>query len=365
MVRNIKSLTRAVELLEEYAGRSIGNFSLCLERWADDQSEVTRRNESLSFRRFVEALGRGDVAIQEIEFVLTDWDGFPEDDMERLFGQVLPSHPTLRSIGIFRRTIPTRFVRLLTSSVLAAANSTTQLTKLCFMAVPIQHEDVQAIADMVDRQVALSELTVSPYVRDHALDAADGRLICDAVARNGNLRVLKIHVTEILDDALDRVASSLSSLRELEVRGTFSELSVSNLATQLRTNAKLTRLTLEHIKYVHPSKISPALFRPLEDALEASNFSLVHLELTYIVLGLDGPPFAEAQEAELDRLVRRNRRIQRVLDQLEPRTYHVSPISLWPSVLEVVSPLPTLVYRYLRKGDVNKLCDLLRPKANV
>jgi hypothetical protein len=45
MVRYAESLTRAVELLEENAGGTIGDFSLFLERWDDDQSEETRRRE--------------------------------------------------------------------------------------------------------------------------------------------------------------------------------------------------------------------------------------------------------------------------------------------------------------------------------
>jgi hypothetical protein len=56
-------------------------------------------------------------------------------------------------------------------------------------------------------------------------------------------------------------------------------------------------------------------------------------------------------------LLRRNERIRRAHDDLQD--YHVSPSVLWPSVLGRVSGLPTLLYQFLRQGDVNALADLL------
>jgi hypothetical protein len=53
----------------------------------------------------------------------------------------------------------------------------------------------------------------------------------------------------------------------------------------------------------------------------------------------------------------RNDRILRGLHQL--RGYHLAPIALLPSVLELVSDLPTLLYRFVRWGYINALCDLL------
>jgi hypothetical protein len=365
MVRDTESLTRAVELLEENAGRTMGDFTLLLTRWPDDQSDEERRNESLDFRRFVDALGRGDVAIREIEFVLTDWDGLPDDDMERLFGQVLPSHPTLRSIAIRRSNVLTRFMRLLTSSVLTATNTTSPLTKL-ELSGRLTHDDVRAIADMVDRHVALSELSVFAVTQD-GLSAADGKVLCQAVARNAHLQALRIRVDEVSADSLDLAVSSSSSLRELEIWSIFSERSVSNLATQLRTNTKLTRLVLRHETLRDPSgDLRPNLFRPIENALESLNYSLVDVSVQqWGIVIPDNLPIHVWRAAKVDRLVRRNRRIQRALEELEPKCYHVSPTALWPSVLEVVSPVPTLVYRILRKGDVNKLCDFLRRDENL
>jgi hypothetical protein len=61
------------------------------------------------------------------------------------------------------------------------------------------------------------------------------------------------------------------------------------------------------------------------------------------------------------RLRRRNRRIRRAIELLEPRSYHVASARLWPHALGMVSPLPTLANRFVRKGALNTLCDLLTP----
>jgi hypothetical protein len=361
----VKCWATAVGLLEANAGRTLAKVTLRLERWAEGQSDEGRRDEAVQFRRFVEALGRGDVDIQDISFVVTDWDGLPEVGMERLFGEVLPTHPTLRSIGIYRRTIPTRFVRLLTSSVLTATNAA-PLTKLGFTAHPIVNDDVEAIANMVDRRVALTELAVHAFTDGSSAGDVDVSILCRSVSRNSNLRVLHIRVKDISADALALVACSSSPLRELMVCSVFSDLSMASLASQLRTNTTLTRLTLRHEAFgEHSRKIRRDRFRPIEDALETYNYSLLDVDVQQWLMDRPRPPFYVFSTTRVDRLVRRNRWIQRALQQLEPRSYHVSPTSLWPSVLEVVSPLPTLVYRFLRKGDVNKLWDLLRSDENV
>jgi hypothetical protein len=382
------NLATAVQVLEANARRPgvAYKFVLILDRAAAaaaagqsrSSSEWRRaRDEALHFRRFVDVLARSDLGVHGIEFVVASWDGLPEDGMERLFDHVLPSHPTILSIAIRGSNFPTRFTRLFTSSVLrtsdaataatatATAGTTPTLARLHFTAVPIRHEDVQAIADMVGRNVALAELAVDPTSGD-GLDAEDGDLLGEAVSRNPHIRALNVRVKEISADALGFVAGASSPLRELEVWSSFSEASVSSLAAQLRTNTRLVRLVLLHEATREPSgRILPHLFRPIEDALESFNYSLRDVDVRHWLP--DSPPrSARGQRATIQGFVRRNRRIQRALEQLAPRSYHVSPTSLLPSVLEMVRPLPTLLYRFLRKGDVNRLCDLLlQPDENV
>jgi hypothetical protein len=61
-----------------------------------------------------------------------------------------------------------------------------------------------------------------------------------------------------------------------------------------------------------------------------------------------------------------NRRIQRACAQLEPWNYHVHPANLGLLVLGMVSALPTLVHRIVRRGNnVNTLCDLVQGRDMV
>ena len=68
-----------------------------------------------------------------------------------------------------------------------------------------------------------------------------------------------------------------------------------------------------------------------------------------------------SHETAVALLLRRNERIHQALEDLPD--YHVSPSALWPSVLEMVSDLPTLIYRLVRRGDVNALSDLLLSRS--
>jgi hypothetical protein len=66
----------------------------------------------------------------------------------------------------------------------------------------------------------------------------------------------------------------------------------------------------------------------------------------------------DLRSAEIDLCLRRNKRIGKGLQKLKG-TYHVSPPALLPLVLEMVKALPTLLYRFVRRGDINALGDRL------
>jgi hypothetical protein len=71
-----------------------------------------------------------------------------------------------------------------------------------------------------------------------------------------------------------------------------------------------------------------------------------------------GPwPERSVQCPRIDACLRRNKRIGKGLARLHG--YHVSPPALLPTVLEMVRSLPTLIYRFVRRGDTNALSDLL------
>jgi hypothetical protein len=187
------------------------------------------------------------------------------------------------------------------------------------------------------------------------LDPADCRLICQSVLRNTNLRVLELRAKEARGDTLDDVVAHPSLRRLLVSADEWSDECVGSVARQLRTNT-----TLESLHAVKRNDDPAPCFRPIAHVLETYNVTLRKVTLRW---GFPIPIRAEhALEAGvLAQLRRRNRRIRRAVEQLEPRSYHVAPASLWPHALGLVSPIPTLVYRFLRIGNVNTLCGLLQP----
>jgi hypothetical protein len=271
--------------------------------------------------------------------------------MERLFGEVLPAHPSLQRIFFYRGSIPARFVRLLATSV--RKDRLPPLARLDFggalrVTSTSDRAGAQAIADMIGRGVPITNIRVSLH---DAMDADACEFICRAVPRNTHLRDLWIRVKEIFPDTLGSVVAS-SSLRNLLVfvdKG-FPDEILAEIAQQLRTNTTLQGLYLCTSSNSLPAYRSESsrLFR---GALEFYNYTLLtfHLDRGRHVV----------KDAGVRQLLERNGTIQRALEQLEPVSYRVAPTSLWPRAFEVVSTLPTLLYRFLRRGDVNTLCDLL------
>jgi hypothetical protein len=224
------------------------------------------------FRRFVAALGRAR-AVRGIEFHSGDWETLPVHDADRLFGRVLPGHPTLRYVGFDMDNLPARQVRLLTSSIPAATNDA-RLLKLNLSLWTVDHESAQAIADMIHRHVALSKLVIAPL--GEGMDADDCQLICRAVSSNNALRSLSVRVKEMCADTLDRVLAS-TSLRELRVvvLNEIPDEAVATIAGQLRTNTALSSLSVvDATDVIWDDREEADLFRPVLDALETHNYSI-------------------------------------------------------------------------------------------
>jgi hypothetical protein len=144
--------------------------------------------------------------------------------------------------------------------------------------------------------------------------------------------------------------NSRSSLRRLDLDvKKWTDEGKSSLARQLRTNTVLEKLIVEYFA----TKIRVRQ-RPWVEVLESHNYTL------RVLRERNQNWEARARRMRDGRVfacLRRNERIRQALHDL--RDYHVSPAVLLPRVLEMVSGLPTLLYRFVRLGDVNALGDLL------
>jgi hypothetical protein len=284
-------------------------------------------------------------------------DGIRADDLEMLLGTTLPSHPSLERIHVRGGAISDAYVALLASSM--NSKHETPLVELAFDCNFGDHGRAQIFADLVSRNSQLRALSLSalaPYAR---LGPDDFRLICKGLSSNTNLQSLSVVLSEILPDTLDLAVSSTSPLRALHVTGYLSRKAVHSLAMQLRTNVTLVELTISQ-NYPQSHCQAPH-FDPIADSLETFNYTVLRFDHNGYSLTSPVRTVPGGGEGRIGKCLRRNQRIRLALHQLI--NYHVPATRLWPHVLGMVSALPTLLYRSLRKGNVQALCDVTAAAA--
>jgi hypothetical protein len=349
---HVTSFREAARVLEDNAGRPICH--LCVRKSMIQEWEQDEGNGPHSFRQFVTMLAQSDLRGVH----LPSWNVLrvAESDVARLFGDVLPGHPTLESIKL-DCGLPAAHMRLFTAAMgtMSRRRGGVPLERLSFVGEGFTRELAHQIADMLHRNVPIGMLEVCPF--PGGADPGSGKLLFEAVPHAMSLRYLRIILMECSADALDGAAAS-PALKSLWVDSEtpFPDEAVRSLSKQLRTNTTLTDLFLGLARYRLPREGDPELFRPLAHVLDTYNFTLERVSV--------GPAYAgSAAVRTIDDLLRRNGRIRTALDHWQPRDYHVSPASLWPVALAMVRRLPTLLYRFVRKGDLNLLGDHFAPRG--
>jgi hypothetical protein len=107
----------------------------------------------------------------------------------------------------------------------------------------------------------------------------------------------------------------------------------------------LTALALSYTANVWPTERA-GIGLPIVELLETYNCALD--EIRHARNGAEG-----GVRETIDKLQRRNRRIRRALDRLEPKSSCVAPPNRLPEELGLVSSFPTLLHRFLRQCDVD------------
>jgi hypothetical protein len=318
----------------------------------DDQGGVDRT--AALFGRFVTLLGAdqrlGHVAgTLSLEGYRLDQHGsFPAQDVERLFGNVLRSLPALKKLKFEKCTLPGPCLGLLASASLPAPSC--NLTSLELIKCDIDSEGVSHVASMVRHSACrLRVLTVVPT--NGGLDPADCQVLCESVPHCRTLRLLFVRTKTVLTDTLRGSAGSGSPLKALYVTGAFTDDGAASLARQLRTNTRLVDLFLAETSSDYRLHLVPHVLRLLGTYNMTLRFACVYRDS-----GDDEDP-TELETFQSSFV--RNRWIRTAVRRLEPRYYRVSPTGLWPLVYEAkaVGTFPTLLYRLLRRGDVDALCE--------
>jgi hypothetical protein len=353
---NFEPGLRAMEAIGARAAAELGEVEL-VEYPRDDDFEAAagtietlRRRRGPGFRRFVTLLERyGREGVRDVMLSLIHFArGYDEDDQARLFGEVLPRLPLLERMVLDSCDSYEANLELFASRLSVTSSLVELEIQECFGDFSVC---APALAGMVRRNVPLQVLKLKPAER---LDKDACRHIFSSLQDNSNLRRLEAWVEEVYDEhdvpILPSGPNSRSSLRRLDLDvKKWTDEGKSSLARQLRTNTGLEKLVVEYFA----TKIRVRQ-RPWVEVLESHNYTL------RVLRERNRNWEARARRLRDGRVfacLRRNERIRQALHDL--REYHVSPAVLLPRVLEMVSGLPTLLYRFVRLGDVNTLGDLL------
>jgi hypothetical protein len=176
--------------------------------------------------------------------------------------------------------------------------------------------------------------------------------VCGGLDGNTNLRTLTVRLADFEVDTLDLALAPHSPLRQLHVEAGLSDAGATTaLAHLLTTNVNLVELTLaEHLGRVSDERRLDAIAAAMETAnctlQKLSHGTHDALEHHHLLVS-----------SRIGTCLRRNRWIHDVL-QAWPN-YRVPSKEMWPTVLHKADNCPTLLYRFLRRGNLPAVCDVL------
>jgi hypothetical protein len=363
--------------LTDHAARSSGPLQQEAARRTAGQIQEIRRG----FERFVDVLPTGHEglgggggfasALQCLSFSGVHFGpdgGFLREDVARLFGEVVPALlPTLERLRFRSCFLPTDpLVALLqrmsgspraresTAIATTATATTARILSLLEITDCSVHTDAIAphVVELIRSNAPIEFLMFLP---NESLGRGACRQIFDGLPHNRHLHRLSVCVERVVegDIVLPSDPAASSSLRQLHLKvDHWDKKGKAFLARQLQTNTALTS-----VRVVYRGNTTLP-HRPWIDMLERHNFALLSLtEESALGPWGDGP----MRSPRVSALLKRNDRIRQALEQLpEYRMAHMARV---PHVLEMVNTLPTLLYRFLRRGDVNALVDHLHLPA--
>jgi hypothetical protein len=278
----------------------------------------------------------------------------PSDrDLEQFFGTVLPRHPALRDLHFLRCRIDRHVLRLF-----ADPSFTAPISAAITPAPTSPRIDLRFTETPLDRECAvlLQRMLQGGRIAKLVLELTDAdscRCICEGAAEGRGARLEHLSFTEgLLGVQADTVAAALgpaSALTEFDASAmSWTDQAVANAVAALRTNTTLEQVRLVSADPDHLIERHEALF---EHLLHTYNFTLVGLFLS-------GPQSAGG--GRIHDLLRRNERIRALDEALQDRGYCV-PLScaVWPNILERVRTFPTLLYRFVRRGNTTALAEQL------
>jgi hypothetical protein len=277
-----------------------------------------------------------------------------EADVDRLFQHVMPRHRSLTCVHMSGCIVPPETFQ----AFLLALHHRTRIQHVLMLDCPLTAQDIRAVAGMLRRNALMKSVGLHSWsVRTFGsgddrtdvdqegestsvVDAC--RVLCDACARSGSMDRLTLSDNSVIVDR-GAVAGALgpdSTLACLRIHGAWTAAGGADLVFQLRTNERL-----ETCDVSTTSAAAPGFpYDSVEELLRTFNCTL----RTLYVDSLTRPALAD----RIRHLLRRNHGVRNARGHLEKRNYAVGPVAAWPRALEAVGRFPTLVYRFVRRGNL-------------
>jgi hypothetical protein len=228
----------------------------------------------------------------------------------------------------------------------------------------IAADRVRSIADMVGRNARVRSLTLTAYWP--GFSPGMFQLVCSQLQHaNTHLRTLRADLSYVLRDTLDEALAPASPLEAFHItKGPLNGMVTSTLARQLRDNVHLVELALAEFV---GNDGDPHRLDDIVSVMEASNFTLQRFsEGTAPDSTTEhhrGPCHHHlVQDSRIGKCLRRNVWIHRVLRDWP--NYRVPSQELWPTVLHKADHCPTLLYRFVRIGNLPALCEAVVVSRN-
>jgi hypothetical protein len=271
------------------------------------------------------------------------------DDLERLFGTVLPNLPRLKYLYLIDCELHQRCAEHLFEA-LPDDDRRRPLLDLDLRNTPLTPGACQALAGAV-RRGGVSALKL----KNARLDSESGTVLVQAAADSRHLLSIELADTPrtwtVIPAFWAGGAMVRATVRSLAVDAAWTDAGMVELFRQLRANVSLRVLD------VRGSVSDLRIFELLEELLSTYNFTITRI-------GRGVPKYYKRRRI-IEAILLQNERVRKVNDQLQVRNYHVQERNVWPRVLRDVGTFPTLVYRFMRKGNLVALSDQVRSNSRI
>jgi hypothetical protein len=307
----------------------------------------------------------------------TDAEHSLDKPLSELFQNVLPNHPTLRIIEFLDLDRPSTYIRMFVESLsntVERRGRDRPLLTVTFLDCSQDAHIGAAVASMLASNCPVEKVIVvgcgpgtdglkricdsagcsSRHMRnltisDRSVRARLGEATATAAASSSSSSSSLHSPTTVLEDTMVRAVSAASPLRSLHVSDlAWTDEGLAAIARGLRTNERLEEF----------------LIRSDDDAGggDASFLEVMKETLTTYNWTLRYPPNFRMFWKLLDA----NERVRDSVSVLTKTNYRVDHMALWPLAMGILSAKPTLLYRFLRRGNMDAFSSrFMKPQAPV